>query len=227
MHAAFVPGLTVLLGPNDAGKTTLLRTIATLIHPATGSVTLHDQGRGLPSTSDTFRSLVGFMPQDPSFVDGFTAREHLVYCGWLSGCDTATSEQLAVTWLRRVGLEDEAGKPTSQLSGGMRRRLAVASAAIADPRILLLDEPSVGLDPAQRASFRETLLTLKGDRIVIMSTHQVDDLLGLVDSVAIMAHGRIIFHDRFDMLLAHGAGTGDMVYQVESAYTTVLNTLPQ
>lgn len=222
--ATFAPGLTVLLGPNGAGKTTLLRVIATLIKPLSGTVKFGNSNDcvGLESKPQEFRKLIGFMPQDPVFVNGLTAHEHLLYCSWLSG---STVQGLATTWLRRVGLEDVSDRLTSKLSGGMKRRLAVASAVISDPPILLLDEPSVGLDPSQRARFRETLMKLKDDRIVIMSTHQVDDLLGLVDSVAIMSDGRIIFHDSFDSLLAHGRPEGDLVYRVESAYTAVLDAL--
>lgn len=226
-HTVFAPGLTVLLGPNGAGKTTLLRAIATLIKPASGTITFHHQNNEYHSTSNQFRALVGLMPQDPAFISGFTAREHLIYCGWLSGFDALASGGRATTWLRRVGLEEVSDKWTSQLSGGMKRRLAVASAAIADPQILLLDEPSVGLDPSQRARFRDTLLNLKDERIIVMSTHQVDDLLGLVDSVAIMSNGRIIFHDSFDNLLTRGKSAGDMVYRVESAYSSVLAELPR
>lgn len=211
-------GFTVLLGPNGAGKSTLLALAAGATRPSAGTVRL---GR-LRSTSRTYRGAVAWMPQRITAMTGMTCREQVAYTGWLKGMNRADAWRSAANALDRVRLGDQAGQRVNRLSGGQLRRLGVASALVHNATVLLLDEPTAGLDPAQRRVFRDLIRSLATDRVtVLMSTHDVADLSEEADRVAVITDGTIVFDGPVHDFLAH-AGPGTPEGRLaESAYTVV------
>jgi len=211
-------GRTVLLGPNGAGKTTLLSLAATSLRPNSGEIRLD----GLSGERDrkAFRRSVALMPQNVRAIPGFTAREQVAYAAWLRGTDTAGASAAAAAALERVGLSDVAGTVASRLSGGQLRRVGLAQALASPAKVLLLDEPIAGLDPAQRARFRELIGELPLDVPVLVSTHQVDDLGELFDTVVVLERGVLRFQgspDEFLRLAPKGSRR-----PAEAAYLTLL-----
>ena len=186
-------GRTVLLGPNGAGKTTLLGLGASALMPATGSVRIGTVSSTARRERAKFRRAVGWMPQQVRAIAGLTCREQVAYAGWLKGLDRRAAWEAAGTALERVDLAAEAGRRTSQLSGGQQRRVGLAQALVHRADVLLLDEPTAGLDPNQRARFRDILREVSRDVPVVVSTHQVDDLTDLFDTVVVMDRGRLPF----------------------------------
>jgi ABC-type multidrug transport system, ATPase component len=189
-------GRTVLLGPNGAGKSTLLALGADALRPHRGAVRLpslaHTQNRRRGSRA-AYRRAVGWMPQQIRPVPGLTIHEQVAYAGWLKGLPRSQAWSAAATALEQVALIELAGRKTATLSGGQLRRVGLAQVLIHDPQIILLDEPTAGLDPAQRSRFRELLVALPPDRPVVVSTHQVDDLSDLFDTVVVLDHGHVRF----------------------------------
>ncbi|MFF1376380.1 ATP-binding cassette domain-containing protein [Streptomyces sp. NPDC058308] len=211
-------GFTVLLGPNGAGKSTLLKLAAGVNQPTTGAVRL---GR-LPSMSREYRTRVAWMPQTITAMTGLTAREQVAYTGWLKGMNRADAWTTAATALDRVQMKDRADAKTKQLSGGQLRRVGVASALVHDARILLLDEPTAGMDPTQRRVFRDLILNLATDEVqVLMSTHDVADLAEEADHVTVLAEGAIRFNGATRDFLAHAPVETPEGRRAETAYTTV------
>lgn len=195
------PGKTVLLGPNGAGKSTLLALGANALRPNKGSVLLHGLDPGRAADRAAFRKAVGWMPQQARAVPGLTAREQVAYAGWLKGLPADAASSAAEMALATVGLADRNGERTSRLSGGQLRRVGLAQVLVHDPDILLLDEPTAGLDPAQRARFRALLAELAPERSLVVSTHQVDDLSELFDWVVVLQNGIIRFEGAVDDFL--------------------------
>ena len=184
-------GRTVLLGPNGAGKTTLLALGADALQPERGTVAAGLLRPGGWKQRASYRRAVGWMPQQTRAVPGLTAREQVAYAAWLKGVSRSEAWQAAAAALARVDLDTLSDRLTSQLSGGQLRRVGLAQVLVHDAEVILLDEPTVGLDPAQRAAFREILAGLPGERPVVVSTHQVDDLSELFDTVAVLDRGTI------------------------------------
>jgi ABC-2 type transport system ATP-binding protein len=184
------PGRTVLLGPNGAGKTTLLALGADALQPTSGQVLLGTLNPRNRRDRALFRSAVGWMPQQARAIPGLSAREQVAYAGWLKGLSSNLAWTSALLALRSVDLESRAAEQTTRLSGGQLRRVGLAQAVVHAPQVLLLDEPTAGLDPAQRARFRELLANLPAQAVVV-STHQVDDLSELFDRVVVLLDGRI------------------------------------
>ena len=182
-----LPGKTVILGPNGAGKTTALALAADALRPQRGRVDLD----GVRDRR-THRRVVGWMPQQVRAVPGLSAREQVAYAAWLKGQSRIAAWERAAVALEQVGLGSVADRKVTQLSGGQLRRVGLAQVLAHQADVLLLDEPTVGLDPAQRAGFREILAAIPDDRTVLVSTHQVDDLSELFDRVAILDHGVIV-----------------------------------
>ncbi|MFD9908298.1 ABC transporter ATP-binding protein [Streptomyces sp. NPDC059063] len=211
-------GFTVLLGPNGAGKSTLLKLAAGVNQPTTGAVRL---GR-LSSTSREYRTRVAWMPQTITAMTGLTAREQVAYTGWLKGMSRADAWTAADTALGRVRMKDRADVKTKQLSGGQLRRVGVASALVHDARVLLLDEPTAGMDPTQRRVFRDLILHLATDEVqVLMSTHDVADLAEEADSVTVLTEGSITFTGPTRDFLAHAPADTPEGRRAEAAYTAV------
>jgi ABC-2 type transport system ATP-binding protein len=186
-------GITGLLGPNGAGKTTLMRILATVLAPDGGSVRLLGRDPRDPVERAAIRRRLGYMPQEPGFHPRFTAFEFVDYVAILKELtDRRARHDEVRRVLALVGLADVAGRRTKALSGGMRRRLALAQALLGDPQLLILDEPTAGLDPEQRLRFRELVSSLAEDRAVLVSTHQTEDVAALCPHVVVLAEGRAV-----------------------------------
>jgi ABC-2 type transport system ATP-binding protein len=183
-------GITGLLGPNGAGKTTLMRILATVLAPDAGTVRLLDRDPRDPRERADIRRRLGYMPQEPGFHPRFTAFEFLDYVAILK---EHTERRARHDEVRRVlalvGLTDVGSRRTRALSGGMRRRLALAQALLGDPRLLILDEPTAGLDPEQRLRFRELISGLAEERAILVSTHQTEDVAALCPRAVVLADG--------------------------------------
>ena len=197
------PGITVLLGPNGAGKTTLLRTLAGL-HPLTsGTIT-----RTGVSNHAWTRSAIAHMSQDIDVVPGLSVTEQIEYAGWLHGLSMQEARQRTPAALARTRISDLRNRKVNRLSGGERRRLGLAELLVFDPDLILLDEPTVGLDPHQRSGFRELVRDLGSSATVVMSTHQVDDLDSFADRAIALQRGQVIFDGSLDDFYAHHPLTG-------------------
>ncbi|MFJ9741764.1 ABC transporter ATP-binding protein [Streptomyces sp. NPDC101166] len=213
-------GLTVLLGPNGAGKSTLLKLAASVTRPQKGRVSLD----GAPAGTSAYRQAVAWMPQDIVPMPTLTAREYVAYVGWLKGMNRSDAWKQARKALTRVELTDKADARTSQLSGGQLRRVGVAGALVHGARVLLLDEPTAGMDPYQRRVFRDILRGLTDDVRVLLSTHDVADLAEEADHVTVMYGGRVLQHGDTGTFLAHTpAGTLEG-RAAEAAYTALLRS---
>jgi len=183
-------GITGLLGPNGAGKTTLLRVLATVQAPDRGRVRLLDLDPANRRERLRIRRRLGYMPQEPGFHRNFSAFEFVDYVAILKEMTDRRERHPEVRRvLDLVGLSESAGKKIKALSGGMRRRVALAQALLGDPDLVVLDEPTAGLDPEQRLRFRETVSQLAEDRVVILSTHQTEDVQALCHRVVVMNRG--------------------------------------
>jgi ABC-2 type transport system ATP-binding protein len=187
-------GVTGLLGPNGAGKTTLLRLLATVLAPDSGCLRL--LGRDPADADDRLeiRRRLGYFPQEPGFFRGFTVFEFVDYIAILKEMTDAGRRHDEVRRvIGEVGLEEVSGKKIRALSGGMRRRVALAQSLLGDPELLVLDEPTVGLDPEQRLRFRDVVSRLGEGRTVILSTHQTEDVAALCHRVIVIDRGRTSF----------------------------------
>ncbi len=204
---SFRPGITGLLGPNGAGKTTLMRIIATVLPPDAGSVRLLDRSPTSPEALADIRRRLGYLPQEMGFPRAFTGFGFVDYMAVLKEWTVRAPRHAEVRRvLDLVGLGDVATKRVRALSGGQRRRLALAQALIGDPALLLLDEPTTGVDPEQRVSLRQ-LLSRAGERsTVLLSTHQTDDVAALCDRVVVLDQGRVRFDGAVVDLVATAAG---------------------
>ena len=171
VNLAFEPGVYGLLAPNGAGKTTLIKLLATLLFPTKGQILWN--GEEIHTLGAEYRGLLGYLPQDFGFYPSYTARQFLRYAAALQCLPKGEAEKRIVELLDTVGLSDAADKKLKTFSGGMRQRVGIAVAMLTDPRLLLLDEPTAGLDPRERVRFRNLIHALAADRIVILSTHIV------------------------------------------------------
>jgi ABC-2 type transport system ATP-binding protein len=187
-------GITGLLGPNGAGKTTLLRMMATVLAPDSGELHLLGWDPRQADERLAIRRRLGYMPQEPGFHRSFTAFEFVDYVAILKEMiDRRSRHDEVRRVLSLVGLEQVSDRKIRALSGGMRRRVALAQALLGDPDLLVLDEPTAGLDPEQRLRFREIVSERSADRTVVLSTHQTEDVAALCPRVLVMDDGRALF----------------------------------
>jgi ABC-2 type transport system ATP-binding protein len=187
-------GITGLLGPNGAGKTTLLRMMATVLAPDSGSLRLLGWDPAKADERLAIRRRLGYMPQEPGFHRNFTTFEFVDYVAILKEMvDRRARHDEVRRVLALVGLEQVIGKKIKALSGGMRRRVALAQSFLGDPDLLVLDEPTAGLDPEQRLRFREIVSERAEDRTVILSTHQTEDVAAMCPRVVVLDEGRVLF----------------------------------
>ena len=187
-------GITGLLGPNGAGKTTLLRMAATVLAPDSGQIRLLGWDPSISDERLAIRRRLGYMPQEPGFHRSFTAFEFVDYIAILKEMTERPRRHEEVRRvLTLVGLEGVMDRKIKSLSGGMRRRVALAQALLGDPDLLILDEPTAGLDPEQRLRFREIVSERAGDRTVVLSTHQTEDVAALCPRVVVMLDGTALF----------------------------------
>lgn len=185
------PGITALVGPNGIGKSTLLRAIASLDRPAAGTIEIRDALGRIASTSSAYRSHLGYLPQDPTFVDRFTVAEGLVYAAWLHRVDDA--DQAVERTLTELRLDGLATTPLRRLSGGTRRRALLGMAVVHRPEVVLLDEPTVGMDAEHRHAFRLALEAMRPSTVILASTHALADLGAECHRILLLGHRTIVF----------------------------------
>ena len=187
------PGVHGLLGPNGAGKTTLMRALATVIKPKDGLLRLLGADVTDRRSLRALRSRLGYLPQHFGYYPSFTIREYVEYMGWLREMPATAIPAATQRAIDRVGLTDRADSRLKALSGGMLRRAGIAQAIVNDPEVLLLDEPTVGLDPEQRVEFRDLLRVLGADSCVLVSTHLVEDVAAACSDVVLIDAGRLVW----------------------------------
>ena len=188
------PGITGLLGPNGAGKTTMLRILATLLPPTSGTARLDGWSTSHDRERVEIRRRLGYLPQDLGLYPRFTVFEFVDYLAMLKELhDPRQRHRRVREALEAVDLQDVAGRKIRTLSGGIRRRVGIAQAIVADPQLLLLDEPTGGLDPEQRVRFRQLVGRLGEHRTILLSTHLVEDVSAICTSVVVLWHGRVLF----------------------------------
>lgn len=183
------PGVLGLLGPNGAGKSSLMRIVATITRPSSGRVTW--DGRDVVARPESLRRVLGYLPQAFGGIPHLSAREFLAYLAAVKGVPARTARRRIGELLELFNLTGVARRPLGSYSGGMLRRVGIVQALLADPRVLVVDEPTVGLDPQERVVFRHLLNDLASDRVVLLSTHIVSDIESVASDIAIMAGGRL------------------------------------
>jgi ABC-2 type transport system ATP-binding protein len=199
---AVEPGITGLLGPNGAGKTTLLSLIVTLLPVRGGRLLIGKHDLSTAAGRSGARRELGFVPQRFSLAGELTVADTVAYAAWVHGLDRRECGDAARRALASVDLSGLADRRTRTLSGGQRQRVGIAAALAHDPRVLILDEPTAGLDPGQRLRVREVVARLGEDRTVLVSTHLIEDIAHLCSRVGVLAGGRIEFHGTFPELEA-------------------------
>jgi ABC-2 type transport system ATP-binding protein len=193
------PGILGLLGPNGAGKSTFMRMLATITKPTDGNILWNDMD--IVKSPDTLRAVLGYLPQDFGVYPNLNAVEFLEYMAAIKGLDSATAKKRIDELLLLVNLKDAAKRPLGGYSGGMKQRVGIAQALLNDPELLIVDEPTVGLDPEERVRFRNLLSDLSGERIVILSTHIVSDVEATATRIALINKGRLLCESAPEELL--------------------------
>ena len=187
-------GVHGLLGANGAGKTTLMRMICGILRPDSGTITYD----GIDVSEEQYRAVLGYLPQDFGYYPEFTGMDFLLYMAALKGLEKGAAKRKADKLLQLVSLTDVSQKRIKTYSGGMKQRLGIAQALLNDPKLLVLDEPTAGLDPKERVRFREMLQELGKDSIVLLSTHIVSDIEHIADDVMMMKDGQMIYQGKWE-----------------------------
>ena len=209
MSFTLTNGVTGLIGANGAGKTTLMRLLSGILIPTSGPVTCD----GMDVDTEEYRDILGYLPQEFGYYPEFSGRDFLLYMSAVKGLAKSDAKRKTEDLIELVGLRDAARKKVRTYSGGMKQRLGIAQALLNDPQVLIMDEPTAGLDPQERIRFRELISGLGEDRIVLLSTHIVSDLEHIADRLMIMKEGRLIWQGRWE------AGKKDM----EKFYISIIN----
>ena len=204
LSATLTPGVYGLLGANGAGKTTLMRMICDVLKPTSGSVVWN--GAPIERLGERYRSVLGYLPQDFGYYPDFSALDFMLYLSALKGLDSKAAKRRSMELLDLVGLKNVAKRKVKTFSGGMKQRLGIAQAVINDPQVLVLDEPTAGLDPKERVRFRNLISALAQDKVVILSTHIVSDVEYIADEILIMRAGQIVASGTIEEILAQVSG---------------------
>lgn len=199
-------GVTGLLGPNGAGKTTLLETLSTVLPPSAGMLSVLGADAAERRSRDAIRRGIGFLPQNFGYPPNFRVIDFVEYAAWSKGMAHHEISAAATEAVEAVDLSDCARQPLKSLSGGMLRRAGIASAVVHNPSFLILDEPTVGLDPQQRTQFRELIIRMAGRTSVLLSTHLTEDVSVSCDRVLVLNKGTIAFDGSVEELSARGKG---------------------
>jgi ABC-type multidrug transport system ATPase subunit len=187
-------GMFGLLGPNGAGKTTLMRILAGIVNPSSGSVFVGGHDLVTEVGRQAVKSMLGYLPQELGMYPELSAEQFVDYMAILKGLDDPQKRaQRVKKVIEMVGLQESAGRKIKGFSGGMKRRVGIAQALVNDPKLLIVDEPTAGLDPEERIRFRNLLVNLATDRAVLLSTHIVEDIAQTCRDVAVLSHGRVLF----------------------------------
>ncbi|RIJ70299.1 ATP-binding cassette domain-containing protein [Nakamurella silvestris] len=218
----FQTGVTVLLGPNGAGKSTLLSLAASAYRPRAGTVRWNGLQSGCRQDLGAYRSQVGWVPQQIEPVRSLTVREQIAFAGWLKGSTRAAAWAQAGPAMADVNLTTHGDRQVRELSGGQLRRLGIAQALVHGAQLLLLDEPTAGLDPAQRGSFRALVSRISAHSDVVISTHQTEDLVDIADHVVVMSGGEAAFTGSVADFLARAPHESRPHARAEAAYRSVL-----
>jgi ABC-2 type transport system ATP-binding protein len=219
------PGVVGLLGPNGAGKTTLLRVLATALPPSQGTVRVLGHDPDLPAERTDIRRGLGYLPQEVGFPRGFTAFAFVDYIAMLKEWTEPTARHAEVRRvLDQVGLADAAAKRIRAMSGGQRRRVALAQALLGSPPVLILDEPTTGVDPEQRVTLRTVLAEIARTSIVVLSTHQTEDVAALCERVVVLDQGRIRYDGQVTELVSQAADRVWLADQPDPAATVSWRT---
>lgn len=187
-------GVYGLLGANGAGKTTLMRMLCGILKPTSGTITFD----GMDVNEEAYRAILGYLPQDFGYYPEFTAMDFLLYLAALKGIPKSQAKRKAKELLELVSLKSVSHKKIKTFSGGMKQRLGIAQALLNDPKLLILDEPTAGLDPKERVRFRNLIESLGKGSIVLLSTHIVSDIEYIADQVLMMKDGQLIFQGKWD-----------------------------
>lgn len=187
-------GVYGLLGANGAGKTTLMRIICGILKPDSGTVSFD----GIDVSQEEYRSVLGYLPQDFGYYPEFTGKDFLLYMAALKGLEKPLAKRKADELLTLVSLQNVAKKKIKTYSGGMKQRLGIAQALLNEPKLLILDEPTAGLDPKERVRFRNLIESLGKESIVLLSTHIVSDIEHIADEILMMKEGRLIYCGKWD-----------------------------
>lgn len=190
IDATFEPGIYGLLGANGAGKTTMMRLICDILKPTSGEVTFN--GTNIRELGESYRTIIGYLPQDFGYYPNFTAMNFLLYMASLKGLNARYAKERSLELLETVNLSDAKDKKIKTFSGGMKQRLGIAQAFLNDPHILILDEPTAGLDPKERVKFRNLISSFAEKKIVILSTHIVTDVEYIADEILLIKSGTLL-----------------------------------
>ncbi|MFR8174582.1 MAG: ABC transporter ATP-binding protein [Roseburia faecis] len=204
ISATMTPGVYGLLGANGAGKTTLMRMLCGILEPTSGAVLYN--GHSIFEMGNAYRNLLGYLPQEFGYYPNYTAQEFLLYISALKGIPSRTAKKRSRVLLETVGLENVATKKIKTFSGGMKQRLGIAQALLNNPKILVLDEPTAGLDPKERVRLRNILSDFASDKIVLLSTHIVSDIEAIADEVFLMKKGTFILKGSIEEIVSYAKG---------------------
>lgn len=193
INLEFEKGVYALLAPNGAGKTTLIKMLTTLIFPTEGEILY--KGKDIVKLDEDYRDILGYLPQEFGYYKNYTPKKYLMYLSALKGIEKEKAKERIVELLKLVGLEDVENKKMKKFSGGMIQRVGIAQAMLNDPKILILDEPTAGLDPKERVRFRNLISQLSRDRIVILSTHIVSDIESIANEIIMIKDCEVVCRD--------------------------------
>jgi len=204
INLQLTPGITGLLGPNGAGKSTLMRILATISQPTIGTVSWN--GTDIRKNPDELRRRLGYLPQDFGIYPHLNAIEFLEYAAALKGLGGRQMKTRILELLELLNLHHDLKRPIGGFSGGMRQRIGIAQALLNDPSLLVIDEPTIGLDPEERMRFRSLLTDLSSERIILFSTHIISDIESTADQIAIISKGRLLRKSDPSLLLGNVQG---------------------